>query len=320
MKKIVLLALMISPFTGFGQGKTKNSLNQKMKTKMTNTVNFKTVKVDGLDIFYREAGDKNKPAILLLHGFPSSSHMYRDLINDLSGKYYVVAPDLPGFGQSSAPTTSQYNYTFDNLSTTVEHFIQTIGLSKFNLYIQDYGGPVGLRIANRKPEWIQSLIIQNANAYNEGLGEALAPLVAYIQNPNPETEKGARGFLTLDATKWQYTDGAEDVSKVSPDSYSIDQSYLDRKGNDAIQLALFRDYGSNLPLYDQWHAYFKKHQPETLVIWGKNDKLFVAAGAEAFKKDLPKAEVHLLNGGHFLLEEHHYEAAQLIDAFISKIK
>lgn len=320
MKKIVLIALMVNAVAGFSQGKTTKSLNPKMKTKMTNTVNFKTAKVDGQDIFYREAGDKSKPALLLLHGFPSSSHMYRDLINDLSGKYHVIAPDLPGFGQSSAPSITQYNYTFDNLSVTIEHFIQTVGLNKFHLYMQDYGGPIGLRIASRKHEWIQSLIIQNANAYNEGLGEALAPLVAYIQNPNMENEKGARGFLTIDATKWQYTDGVEDISKVSPDGYTIDQAYLDRKGNDAIQLALFRDYGSNLPLYDQWHAYFKKYQPATLVLWGKNDKLFVAAGAEAYKKDLPNAEVHLLNGGHFLLEEHHAQAAELIDGFIAKLK
>lgn len=285
-----------------------------------NETTFNSIKVDGLDIFYREAGDKNKPSILLLHGFPSSSHMYRDLINDLSSKYHVIAPDYPGFGQSSAPNVKEYEYTFDNLSITVEHFIDKIGLKKFSLYMQDYGGPIGFRVAVKRPEFIQSLIIQNANAYKEGLGDALAPLVAYIQNPNSETENTARGFLILDTTKWQYLNGAEDTSKVSPDSYTIDQAYLDRKGNDQIQLALFRNYGSNLPKYADWQAYLKKYQPSTLVLWGKNDLLFTAPGAEAFKKDVAAAEVHLINGGHFLLEEHHSEAAKLIDAFLSKHK
>jgi pimeloyl-ACP methyl ester carboxylesterase len=242
------------------------------------------------------------------------------LINELADSYHVIAPDYPGFGQSSAPAPNDYAYTFDNLSVTVEHFIDALGLKKVSLYLQDYGGPIGMRIATRRPELIQSLVIQNANAYNEGLGEALKPLVAYIQNPNPETEKEARGFLSFGATKWQYTDGAEDVSKISPDSYTIDQYYLDRPGNDVIQLALFRDYGSNLPLYDVWHAYFKKYQPATLVIWGKNDKLFLAAGAEAYKKDNKNAVVHLLNGGHFVLEEHHAKVATLITQFLVKNK
>ena len=181
-----------------------------------NTQNFKTVKVDGLDIFYREAGDKNKPTILLLHGFPSSSHMYRDLINDLSADYHLIAPDYPGFGQSSSPSPSAYNYSFDNLALTINHFIDALELKKFSLYVQDYGGPVGFRIAAQRPELIQALIVQNANAYNEGLGDALKPLVAYIQNQNAETEKGARGFLSFDAVKWLYTDGAEDAFKNQP--------------------------------------------------------------------------------------------------------
>lgn len=281
-------------------------------------VYFKTIKIDGLDVFYREAGDPKKPTILLLHGFPSSSHMYRDLISDLSADYHLIAPDYPGFGQSSSPSPSVYNYSFDNLAATINHFIDALGLKKFSLYVQDYGGPVGFRIATQRPQLIQSLIVQNANAYNEGLGDALKPLVNYIQNPNAETEKAARGFLSFSTTKWQYTDGAEDVSKISPDSYTIDQYYLDRPGNDSIQLALFRNYGTNLPLYDIWHTYFRKYQPATLVISGKNDKLFVAAGAEAFKKDLKDVQISLLNGGHFVLEEKHAEAASLIKSFIIK--
>ena len=283
-----------------------------------NTLNFKTVKVDGLDIFYREAGDKNKPTILLLHGFPSSSHMYRDLINDLSADYHLIAPDYPGFGQSSSPSPSAYHYSFDNLTLTINHFIDTLELKKFSLYVQDYGGPVGFRIAAQRPELIQALIVQNANAYAEGLGDALKPLVAYIQNQNAETEKGARGFLSFDTIKWLYTDGSEDVSKISPDSYTTDQYYLYRPGNDQIQLALFRNYGTNLSLYDTWHSYFRKYQPATLVISGKNDKLFLAAGAEAFKKDIKDAQISLLNGGHFVLEEKHAEAALVIKSFLFK--
>jgi pimeloyl-ACP methyl ester carboxylesterase len=283
-----------------------------------NTPSFKSIKVDGLDIFYREAGDKNKPTILLLHGFPSSSHMYRDLINGLSADYHLIAPDYPGFGQSSSPSPSGYNYSFDNLALTINHFIDALDLKKFSLYVQDYGGPVGFRIAAQRPELIEALIVQNANAYNEGLGDALNPLVAYIQNQNAETEKGVRTFLCFDTTKWLYTDGANDVSKISPDSYTTDQYYLDRPGNDEIQLTLFRNYGTNLPLYDTWHSYFRKYQPATLVISGKNDKLFLAVGAEAFSKDIKDAQINLLNGGHFVLEEKHIEAASVIKSFLIK--
>jgi pimeloyl-ACP methyl ester carboxylesterase len=283
-----------------------------------NTLKFKSIKVDGLDIFYREAGHKSKPVILLLHGFPSSSHMYRDLIIDLSEDFYLVAPDYPGFGQSSSPLAKDYEYSFDNLAVTISHFIFAMNLKRFSLYVHDYGGPVGFRIAAQRREWIQALIVQNANAYNEGLGGALGPLVEYIQNQNPDTEKGARSYLSSDTTKWLYTEGAEDVAKISPDGYIIDQYYLSRPGNDEIQLALFRDYGSNLPLYNAWQSYFRDSQPATLVISGKNDKLFIEAGAEAFKKDLPDAQISLLNGGHFVLEEKHAEAASIIKSFLFK--
>ena len=279
---------------------------------------FKTVNLDGLDIFYREAGNKNNPSILLLHGFPSSSHMFRDLINDLSADYHLVAPDYPGFGQSSKPSVSEYEYSFDNLALTISRFIDALGLKKLSLYLHDYGGPIGFRIAAQRPELIEALIVQNANAYNEGLGDALTPLIGYIQNQNQETEKAARFFLSSAATKWLYVEGAEDASKISPDGYTIDQYYLDRPGNDEIQLALFRNYGTNLPLYDKWQSYFRKYQPATLVISGKNDKLFLAAGAEAFKRDIKDAQISLLNGGHFLLEEKHTEAAEAIKSFLVK--
>ncbi|MTH17715.1 alpha/beta hydrolase [Flavobacterium sp. LC2016-01] len=286
---------------------------------MKNQVYYKTANIDGLTIFYRETGVRKDSTLLLLHGFPSSSHMYRDLIAILSESFHVIAPDYPGFGQSSAPTLQEYNYTFDTLSDTIEHFIDHLDLRNINLYIQDYGGPIGMRIALRRPELISSLIIQNANAYLEGLGEALAPLTAYIENQNNETESKARFFLTLEATKWQYFNGAENVDKISPDSYTLDQYYLDRPGNDLIQLALFRDYGSNVMKYDDWQDYFRKHQPPALVVWGKNDVMFVSAGGDAYKKDLPNAQVFQINGGHFLLEEHHSTVAQYIHDFLSHL-
>ena len=279
---------------------------------------FKTVKIDDLEIFYREAGDKNNPTILLLHGFPSSSHMFRDLINDLSGDFHLIAPDYPGFGQSSSPSPADYEYSFDSLSLTINRFIDILGLKKISLYVHDYGGPIGFRIASQRPGLIQAIIVQNANAYAEGLGEALNPLVAYIQNQNAETEKGARGFLSFDAVKWLYTDGAENIDNISPDSYTSDQFYLNRPGKDEIQLALFRDYGSNISLYAEWQSYFRKHQPATLILSGKNDKLFTVPGAVAFKKDIKDAQLSLLNGGHFVLEEKHADAAALIISFFSK--
>lgn len=311
MKKAVLTLVMVLS-TVIAQSQIKKV------TSIDNSISYKTIKVNNLDIFYREAGNPSKPTLLLLHGFPSSSRMYENLIKDLASNYHLIAPDYPGFGQSSAPKPSEYVYAFDNLATTVNHFIDLMGLKKITLYLQDYGGPVGFRIASQRPELIQALIVQNANAYNEGLGEALMPLVAYIQNPNEETVKPVNGFLTIDGTKWQYTDGAENVNKINPDSYITDQYYLDRPGNKDIQLTLIRNYGSNLPLYDTWQAYFRKYQPKTLVISGKNDKLFTAPGAEAFKKDLPNAQISLLNGGHFVLEEKHTEAAKLIKDFLSK--
>jgi pimeloyl-ACP methyl ester carboxylesterase len=311
MKKTIL-TVVIALSTVFAQSQNKKVVNADY------SVQYKTIKVDNLDIFYREAGNPSKPTLLLLHGFPSSSRMYENLINDLTSNYHLIAPDYPGFGQSSAPKPTEYVYTFDHLAETVNHFIDQLGLKKISLYVQDYGGPVGFRIASQRPDLIQALIVQNANAYNEGLGDALKPLVTYIQNPNEETVKPVNGFLTIDGTKWQYTDGAENLNKINPDSYTTDQYYLDRPGNNDIQLTLIRNYGSNLPLYETWQAYFRKYKPKTLVISGKNDKLFTAPGALAFKKDNKNAQISLLNGGHFVLEEKHEEAAQIIKDFLSK--
>jgi len=285
---------------------------------MKNDVYYKNAVINGLNIFYRQAGNPEKPTLLLLHGFPSSSHMFRNLIELLSDSYFLIAPDYPGFGQSSMPNTNEFEYTFHNLSVVIEAFIDELKLKNIHFYVQDYGGPIAFRIASRRPELVNSFIIQNANAYLDGLGEALAPLATYIESDSEEAEKGARVFLKLEATKWTYLDGASKPEKISPDSYSLDQYYLDRPGNDLIQLALFRDYGSNIALYPEWQDYFKKQQPKTVVIWGKNDKMFVEAGGQAYSKDLPNAKIHQLEGGHFLLEEHSETAAKIIAAFIEK--
>ncbi len=283
-----------------------------------NHVVYRTLKVDGLDIFYREAGPAAAPTILFLHGFPSSSHMYRDLINDLASTYHVIAPDYPGFGNSSSPSIDQFKYTFDNLANIIEKFIDAKGLKKFSLYIQDYGGPIGLRIASKRPEIIQSLIIQNALAHTEGIGPYLAAFPPFWTNRNAETEKPLRDFLTINGTKLQYFDGAESPEKISPDSYLIDQYFLDRSGNVEIQLAIFYDYQNNVAQFEVWQNYLKTKQPPTLIVWGKNDKFFTTAEVDAFKKDLPDAEVHLLNAGHFALEEHHAAVAKYIKSFLTK--
>ena len=315
MKTTVFIILMIvSMVTASAQ--PERLMSSSRESIDAASIRYKTMMIGGLSIFYREAGDPSKPTILMLHGFPSSSHMYRDLLRDLASTYHVIAPDYPGFGLSSCPGVDQYEYTFDNLSTTVEQFIIALKLTEVVLYVQDYGGPIGFRIASRRPKLIRALIIQNANAYKEGLGDAIAPMKNYFTNPTEETEKGARWIFTT--TKWQYTDGAGDSSRISPDSYLVDQFFLDRPGIDKIQLALFRDYKNNLTLYPKWQSYFREMQPPALVLWGRNDKIFIAPGAEAYKRDLKKIEVHLLNGGHFMLEEYHQEAAKLIHSFLVK--
>jgi len=281
-------------------------------------VRYKTINVDGVNIFYREAGQPGRPVILLLHGFPSSSHMYRHLLDQLSDRYHLIAPDYPGFGNSAMPDQASYNYTFDQLSVTMEKFIDALSLKKFSLYIQDYGSPVGFRIIVRRPELVEALLIQNGNAYEEGLGPAIDDGKRYWANRNEETENAMRGILTPAGTQWQYTDGANDASKLSPDAWVYDQYFLDRPGNAAIQLDLLYDYRNNISLYPVWQEYLRKYQPPALITWGKNDQLFTAAGAKAFLRDLPQAELHLLDGGHFALEEYHYEIADRIDRFLVK--
>lgn len=276
----------------------------------------KTVNVDGLDIFYREAGRKDAPTILLLHGFPTSSQMFRNLIPALAEKYHLVAPDYPGFGNSSMPSVTEFDYTFDNLATVMEKFTEKLGLKQYSLYVMDYGAPVGFRLAAAHPERVQSLIIQNGNAYEEGLADFWKPFRAYWKDRSDENAEPLKGFLNVGATKWQYTHGTRQPELISPDTWITDQYFQDRPGNKEIQLQLFYDYGSNPALYPQWQTYFRTHQPPTLVVWGKNDNIFPASGAHPYKRDLENIDFHLLDTGHFALEEDGDIIARLIKAFL----
>lgn len=286
----------------------------------SNTVHHKTVEVDGLDIFYREAGPKNAPTVLLLHGFPTSSQMFRDLIPRLADKYHVVAPDYPGYGHSSMPPHDKFPYTFDKLASVIDDFTAKIGLSKYALYVQDYGAPVGYRLAVKHPNRVTAIIVQNGNAYDEGLdNDFWKPIKAYWKEPqNKERRNALRKLLTYDATKWQYYTGVKNPELISPDGPAHDQSLLDRPGNDEIQLDLFLSYGSNPPLYPEWQKYFRQYQPPMLIIWGKNDQIFPPAGAEPYKRDLKNLEFHLLDAGHFALESNCAEMSQLVHRFLAK--
>lgn len=279
---------------------------------------FQHAAVDGLKLFYREAGSKASPTIVLLHGFPSSSHMFRDLIPQLAEKFHVIAPDYVGFGYSDAPDAEKFDYTFDNLATHVEELLfGVLGLKKFSIYVQDYGAPVGYRIASKHQDAIEGIVVQNGNAYVEGIGAAFDAMKPFWTNRNPETEKPVRDLLKKETTIFQYTHGAKDVSRINPDSYTVDQFFLDRPGNDAIQLNLLHNYQSNLALYDDWHEFFRNKQPQTLIVWGKNDPFFTIEGAQAYLRDIPKAELHLLDTGHFALEDSSEFIAQQIVKFFA---
>jgi len=280
---------------------------------------YRTAQVDGLTIFYREAGPKDAPVILLLHGFPTSSRMFRNLIPALADKYHLIAPDYPGFGHSSAPAVNEFDYTFDHLAQVVGHFVEQLGLQRYSLYIQDYGAPVGYRLALQHPERLQALIVQNGNAYVEGIdNDFWKPIKAYWANRTPDNAAPLREALKVETTKWQYTHGVSQLDKIDPDTWTIDQALLDRVGQQDIQLALFYSYGSNPPLYPKWQQFLREKQPPTLIAWGKNDAIFPAAGAEAYLRDLPEAELHLLDTGHFALEEDGDEIAALIRTFLAK--
>jgi pimeloyl-ACP methyl ester carboxylesterase len=280
----------------------------------------KTVKVGNLEIFYREAGPKDAPTILLLHGFPTSSQMFRNLIPVLADQFHVVAPDYPGYGHSSMPSHDKFAYTFDNLAKVIDEFTAKVGLTKYAIYVQDYGAPVGYRLAVKHPERITAIVVQNGNAYDEGLdNEFWKPIKAYWSAPNSKEKRDAiRNLVTYEATKWQYMTGAKNPELVSPDGAAHDQFLLDRKGNDEIQLDLFLSYGSNPPLYPSWQEYFRTYQPPMLITWGKNDQIFPPAGAEPYKRDLKTLEYHLIDAGHFALETNGDEIAKLMRQFLSK--
>jgi pimeloyl-ACP methyl ester carboxylesterase len=280
-------------------------------------VNYRSEDVDGLKIFYREAGRADAPALLLLHGFPSASHMFRDLIPLLADRFHIVAPDLPGFGQSEMPARSKFIYTFDNIAGVIDRFTEVIGLKRFAIYVFDYGAPTGFRIATKHPDRIAAIISQNGNAYEEGLSEGWSPIRAYWQDPSQANREALRAFLTPETTRWQYTHGVTDETMVSPDGWSLDDFYLARPGADEIQLDLFGDYKSNVALYPTFQNYFRTHKPQFLAVWGKNDPFFLPPGAEAFKRDIPGAVVRFFDTGHFALETHAAEIAATIGDFLA---
>jgi pimeloyl-ACP methyl ester carboxylesterase len=299
-------------------GLMSSTTTRRRENRASERVLYKTAKVKGLDIFYREAGSPTNPTLLLLHGFPTSSRMFRNLIPQLADRYHLVAPDYPGFGASSAPPVDKFNYTFDNLAGVIDEFTQTLKLERYSLYVQDYGAPVGYRLAVKHPERVQALIVQNGNAYEEGLRDFWTPFKAYWKDRSAQKAEPLRKLLTYESTKSQYTIGVRNVEHISPDSWTADQYLLDRPGNEEIQMQLFYDYSSNPPLYPQWQAYFRKYQPPTLVVWGKNDFIFPAEGAETYKRDLKNLEFHLLDTGHFALEEDCDSIARYIGDFLAK--
>ena len=281
------------------------------------TVTYRKVDVDGIKIFYRESGPKEAPTILLLHGFPTAGHMFRDLIPRLADRFHLVAPDLPAFGQSDMPERGAFTYTFENIANAIDRFTEVIGLARFAMYVFDYGAPVGFRLAIRRPDRITAIISQNGNAYEEGLSEGWNPIRAYWQEPSASNRDALRSFLAPDTTRWQYTHGVPDVTAVSPDGYSLDNFYLARPGADEIQLDLLGDYKSNVAIYPTFQNYFRTHKPRLLAVWGKNDPFFLPQGAEAFKRDIPGAIVHFFDTGHFALETHAKEIGAEIRDFLA---
>lgn len=281
-------------------------------------VHYRTVKVGEIEFFYREAGPVDAPVVLLIHGYPTSSHMFRNLIPALADRYHVIAPDLPGFGSTKAPPRGQFAYTFDNLAKAIDGFTQALKLEHYAIYVFDYGAPVGFRLAAAHPERVTAIISQNGNAYEEGLLDAWGPIQTYWRNPTLENRTALRELLTLKITTWQYFAGVKDVTLVSPDGPGHDQAILDAPGADEIQLDLFGDYKTNVTLYPAWHDYFRKHTPPLLAVWGTNDPFFGPKGAEAFKRDNPEAEVHFFDTGHFALETHGSEIAGIMRDFLAR--
>jgi pimeloyl-ACP methyl ester carboxylesterase len=281
-------------------------------------ITYRTADVNGLKVFYREAGASTAPKLLLLHGFPTAGHMFRDLIPLLADRFHLIAPDLPGFGQTDMPERSAFKYTFDNIANVIDRFTELVGFDRFAVYVFDYGAPTGFRLAATHPERITAIISQNGNAYEEGLSEGWNPIRAYWQDPSRANREALRQFLTPQATRWQYIHGVVNESAVSPDGIALDNFYLARHGADEVQLDLFGDYKSNVALYPTFQQYFRTHQPPLLAVWGKNDPFFLPAGAQAFKRDLPDADIHFVNTGHFALETHAEEIATAIRDFLRR--
>ncbi|WP_176059651.1 alpha/beta hydrolase [Paraburkholderia sp. BCC1876] len=279
---------------------------------------YRTADVDGFNVFYREAGRPGAPKLLLLHGFPSSGHMFRDLIPKLADRFHIVAPDLPGFGQSDMPGRDAFAYTFDNLANVIDRFTEVIGFDRYAVYVFDYGAPTGFRLALKHPERITAIISQNGNAYEEGLSDGWNPIRAYWQDASAANREALRAMLTLETTRWQYTHGVPDTTSVSPDGYTLDAFYLNRPGADEIQLDLFGDYRNNVALYPAFQHYFRTHQPPFLAVWGKHDPFFLPPGAEAFRRDMPQAVVRFFDTGHFALETHASEIADAIGDFLTR--
>ena len=307
LKKLTLLALAV---VGLSHTATPLAAGT--------AVSYHTAKIDGLNLFYREAGEPSRPTVVLLHGFPSSSHMFRELIPALATKYHVIAPDYPGFGYSDQPSATDFAYTFDHLAAVTDDLLNSLKLERYAIYIQDYGSPVGFRLFVKHPERISAIITQNGNAYEAGLSPAWQPFRDYWADKSPANEAKLRGFLTPDTTKFQYSAGFRNPERVSPDAWTHDQRTLDKPGNAEIQLALFYDYQNNLKQYEAWHAALRRFQPPVLAVWGKNDPFFLPAGAHAYTNDVPKAEVHLLDTGHFALEEDGGVIANYILSFLHK--
>jgi pimeloyl-ACP methyl ester carboxylesterase len=278
----------------------------------------RTMQIDGIEIFYREAGPADAPALLLLHGFPTSSRMFRNLIPALADRYRLIAPDYPGFGHSAAPARKDFTYSFANYANIVDTLTARLGLARYGLYVQDYGAPVGFRLALKRPERISALIVQNGNAYDEGLREFWAPLKTYWAQPSAANREALRGGLTLEATRAQYVEGLADPSRIDPDNWLIDHALLARPGLDEVYLDLFRDYGSNVALYPQFQAFFRTRKPPTLIAWGRNDFIFPAEGAHPYLRDIPEAELHLLDSGHFALEDKSEEITALMREFLGR--
>jgi pimeloyl-ACP methyl ester carboxylesterase len=279
-------------------------------------LSFRTLNIDGLNIFYREAGEEDAPAMLLLHGFPSASHMFRDLIPRLSDRFHVVAPDFPGFGQSDMPSRNGFSYTFAKIADVIERFTETVGLDRYAMYIFDYGSPIGFRLAVKHPERVTAIISQNGNAYEEGLSDGWNPIRAYWRQPTQANRDALRSLLTPETTRWQYTHGVNEPAAVSPDGYSLDDFYMGRPGAHEAQLDLLLDYADNVALYPVFQNYLRTHKPRLLAVWGENDPFFLPAGAEAFKRDVPGAVVRFFDTGHFALETHADEIAAAIREFL----